>query len=169
MMNKRELELYIHIPFCARKCAYCDFLSFAVPESTYRDYMDKLIEEIYGQSLCFPDSCVISIFLGGGTPSLLPADLIGELFAVLYGCFTIAEDAEITIEANPGTLTMEKLEAATQPHSFIRIHKGYLVNYRCIQRISAATVTLLDGTQLPIGRSKAAEVKSKYLSILGET
>ena len=110
MMNKRELELYIHIPFCARKCAYCDFLSFAVPESTYRDYMDKLIEEIYGQSLCFPDSCVISIFLGGGTPSLLPADLIGELFAVLYGCFTIAEDAEITIEANPGTLTMEKLE-----------------------------------------------------------
>ena len=90
MMNKRELELYIHIPFCARKCAYCDFLSFAVPESTYRDYMDKLIEEIYGQSLCFPDSCVISIFLGGGTPSLLPADLIGELFAVLYGCFTAA-------------------------------------------------------------------------------
>lgn len=110
MMNKRELELYIHIPFCARKCAYCDFLSFAVPESTYRDYMDKLIEEIYGQSLCFPDSCVVSIFLGGGTPSLLPADLIGELFAVLHGCFTIAGDAEITIEANPGTLTMEKLE-----------------------------------------------------------
>lgn len=66
-------------------------------------------------------------------------------------------------------MTMEKLEAATQAHSFIRIHKGYLVNYRCIQRISAATVTLLDGTQLPIGRSKAAEVKSKYLSILGET
>ena len=66
-------------------------------------------------------------------------------------------------------MTMEKLEAATQPHSFIRIHKGYLVNYRCIQRISASAVTLLDGTQLPIGRSKAAEVKSKYLSILGES
>ncbi|MCI8268358.1 MAG: radical SAM family heme chaperone HemW [Lachnospiraceae bacterium] len=110
MMNKRELELYIHIPFCARKCAYCDFLSFAVPESTYRDYMDKLIEEIYGQSPCFPDSCVTSIFLGGGTPSLMPAELIGELFAVLHSCFRIAEDAEITIEANPGTLTMEKLE-----------------------------------------------------------
>lgn len=64
-------------------------------------------------------------------------------------------------------MTMEKLEAATRPHDFIRIHKGYLVNYRFIQRISATTVTLLDGTQLPIGRSKAAEVKSKYLSILG--
>ena len=64
-------------------------------------------------------------------------------------------------------MTMEKLEAATRLYDFIRIHKGYLVNYRYIQRISAASVTLLDGTQLPIGRSKAAEVKSKYLSILG--
>ena len=66
-------------------------------------------------------------------------------------------------------MTMDKLEEATRTHSFIRIHKGYLVNYRCIQRISASAVTLLDGTQLPIGRSKAAEVKSKYLSILGES
>ena len=64
-------------------------------------------------------------------------------------------------------MTMEKLEEVTQPYNFIRIHKGYLVNYRCIQRISATAVTLQDGTQLPIGRSKAAEVKSKYLSILG--
>lgn len=64
-------------------------------------------------------------------------------------------------------MTMEKLEAVTRPHNFIRIHKGYLVNYRCIQRISATAVTLQDGTQLPIGRSKAAEVKSKYLSVLG--
>lgn len=110
MMNKRPLELYIHIPFCARKCAYCDFLSFAVPERVYRDYMDKLIEEIYGQGLCFSEWCVTSIFLGGGTPSILPPKFIEELFAVLYECFAIAEDAEITIEANPGTLTMEKLE-----------------------------------------------------------
>lgn len=65
-------------------------------------------------------------------------------------------------------MTMEKLEAVTRSHNFIRIHKGYLVNYRCIQRISSSAVTLLDGTQLPVGRSKAAEVKSKYLSILGE-
>ena len=72
--------------------------------------MDKLIEEIYGQSLCFSDWNVTSIFLGGGTPSLLPPKFIEELFAVLYGCFSIEEDAEITIEANPGTLTMEKLE-----------------------------------------------------------
>ncbi len=110
MMNKRELELYIHIPFCARKCAYCDFLSFAVPERTYRDYMDKLIEEIYGQSRCFLDSYVTSIFVGGGTPSILPPELVEELFAVIHECFSVAENAEITIESNPGTLTMEKLE-----------------------------------------------------------
>ncbi|MCI8659674.1 MAG: oxygen-independent coproporphyrinogen III oxidase [Lachnospiraceae bacterium] len=110
MMNKRELELYIHIPFCARKCSYCDFLSFAAPERVYREYMDKLIEEICGQSRCFGDSLVTTIFLGGGTPSLLSPELVGELFAMLYQCFDVAENAEITIEANPGTLTMEKLE-----------------------------------------------------------
>ena len=78
-MNKRELELYIHIPFCARKCAYCDFLSFAAPERVYRDYMDKLMEEICGQGPNFQEYRVSTIFVGGGTPSLLPADLIMEL------------------------------------------------------------------------------------------
>lgn len=110
MMNKRELELYIHIPFCARKCAYCDFLSFAAPVRIYREYVDKLIEEIYGQSENFRDYQVSTIFLGGGTPSILPAEIMEELLSVLWECFDIAEGAEITIEANPGTLTMEKLE-----------------------------------------------------------
>lgn len=110
MMNKRELELYIHIPFCAKKCAYCDFLSFAAPVRIYREYVDKLIEEIYGQSENFRDYQVSTIFLGGGTPSILPAEIMEELLSVLWECFDIAEDAEITIEANPGTLTMEKLE-----------------------------------------------------------
>ena len=64
-------------------------------------------------------------------------------------------------------MTMEKLDAVTQEHGFIRIHKGYLVNSAHIQRIGVNTVTLVDGTELPIGRSKAHEVKSKYLSLLG--
>ena len=113
-MNKRELELYIHIPFCARKCAYCDFLSFAAPERVYRDYMDKLMEEICGQGPNFQEYRVSTIFVGGGTPSLLPADLIMELFATLHENFDISLDAEITMEANPGTLTMEKLEVYRQ-------------------------------------------------------
>lgn len=110
MMSKRELELYIHIPFCAKKCAYCDFLSFAAPVRIYREYVDKLIEEIYGQSDNFQDYQVSTIFIGGGTPSILPSELMGELLGVVWECFDIAEGAEITIEANPGTLTMEKLE-----------------------------------------------------------
>lgn len=110
MMNKRELELYIHIPFCARKCAYCDFTSFAAPVRIYREYVDKLIEEIYGQCGNFQDYQVSTIFIGGGTPSILPSDLFGELLGVIWECFDIADGAEITVEANPGTLTMEKLE-----------------------------------------------------------
>lgn len=113
-MNKKELELYIHIPFCARKCAYCDFLSFAAPERAYQIYVDKLIEEIYGQSENFAGYRVTTVFVGGGTPSILPAQLMEELFAALYECFDIAEGAEITVEANPGTLTMEKLESYLQ-------------------------------------------------------
>lgn len=113
-MKRQEMELYIHIPFCARKCAYCDFLSFAAPERVWRDYINQLIEEIYGQSACFQDRVVTTIFLGGGTPSILPAELIGQLFAALQECFVIDEKAEITIEANPGTLTMEKLEVYRQ-------------------------------------------------------
>lgn len=111
---KTELELYIHIPFCARKCAYCDFLSYVAPERAHRAYMEKLIEEIHGQGADFQDYRVVSIFVGGGTPSILPAELIEQMFAALYECFDIAEDAEITIEANPGTLTMEKLETYIQ-------------------------------------------------------
>ena len=110
MMNKPELELYLHIPFCARKCAYCDFLSFAVPERAYYVYVEKLIEELHSQSRVFGEYQVTSVFIGGGTPSLLPAELMEGLLGVLQGCFTILPEAEITIEANPGTLTMEKLE-----------------------------------------------------------
>lgn len=113
-MNKRELELYIHIPFCARKCSYCDFLSFAAPERAYREYVDKLIEEICGQSENFAGYRVTTIFVGGGTPSILPAWLMEAVFAALHEYFDIAEDAEITLEANPGTLTMEKLETYLQ-------------------------------------------------------
>lgn len=111
MMNKRELELYVHIPFCASKCAYCDFLSFAAPEQMYRKYMDKLIEEIYGQSAAFSKYRVTTVFVGGGTPSILPPYLMEKMFEALFLCFDIAEGAEITVEANPGTLTVEKLKA----------------------------------------------------------
>ena len=65
-------------------------------------------------------------------------------------------------------MTMERLEQMTEPYGFIRVHKGYLVNYLYIQRISTGEVTLLDGTEIPIGRSKVGEVKVKYLTLIGK-
>lgn len=65
-------------------------------------------------------------------------------------------------------MTMSKLEQMTEPHGYIRIHKGYLVNYQYIQRMDSSQLTLQDGTKLPIGRSKAGEVRMKYLSIIGQ-
>ena len=65
-------------------------------------------------------------------------------------------------------MTMERLEQMTAPYGFIRVHKGYLVNYIYIQRVSSAEVTLVDGTEIPIGRSKVGEVKVKYLTLIGK-
>lgn len=65
-------------------------------------------------------------------------------------------------------MTMERLEQMTAPYGFIRVHKGYLVNYLFIQRVSTGEVTLIDGTEIPIGRSKVGEVKVKYLTLIGK-
>ena len=110
--NKKELELYIHIPFCVKKCAYCDFLSGPQDEETIEKYVESLLDEIHahGSNVELAASYeVTSIFLGGGTPSVLSASQIEQVFVALRGNFEITEDTEITIEANPGTVTREKL------------------------------------------------------------
>jgi len=108
---RRPLEVYIHIPFCAKKCGYCDFLSGPAPVSVQGHYVEQLIEEISYQSAHYPGYKVISVFLGGGTPSLLLPKQVLEIMEHVRAHFELAEDAEVTIEANPGTVTMEKLEA----------------------------------------------------------
>lgn len=110
MENRKELELYVHIPFCERKCAYCDFLSFPRGREVQRQYVNKLIEEIRAAGGDFRDTEVPSVFVGGGTPSVLEASWMEDIFACLRENFQIREDAEISIEANPGTVTKEKLE-----------------------------------------------------------
>ncbi len=107
---RRPLELYVHIPFCARKCAYCDFLSGPAPLGVQRQYVEQLIEEITCQSAHYPGYKVTSVYLGGGTPSLLEGRMTWEIMDRLKACFDLAEEAEVTVEANPGTLTVEKLE-----------------------------------------------------------
>ena len=109
---KKELELYIHIPFCVKKCAYCDFLSGPQDEETIEEYVISLLEEIQAHGLkkeFVSNYEVTSIFIGGGTPSVLASSQIKQVMQTLYDVFHIKQDAEITIEANPGTVTREKL------------------------------------------------------------
>ncbi|MGI5945801.1 MAG: radical SAM family heme chaperone HemW [Lachnospiraceae bacterium] len=111
MMNKKKpLELYVHIPFCARKCLYCDFLSFRALASVQEDYIRQLLDEIQAASLASEEYQVTTIFIGGGTPSILEAGLIRAVVETIRLYFDIAPDAEITIEANPGTLNAHKLD-----------------------------------------------------------
>ena len=106
---KKELGLYLHIPFCVRKCAYCDFLSFPAEEEVRKRYVNCLIEEIRQFDLA-EDYVAATIFFGGGTPSLLEGSEIRRIMNTIRERFSdIREDAEITIECNPGTLTEEKL------------------------------------------------------------
>ena len=109
MMNKKNLELYIHIPFCVRKCDYCDFLSFPGSEQMQREYVKKLLEEIEYRSARAEEYQVVSVFIGGGTPSILKAEEIAALLLALKENFDLLPDAEITMEMNPGTVTEEGL------------------------------------------------------------
>lgn len=108
-MNRKDnsFELYIHIPFCVRKCAYCDFLSAPGSEEAKASYTKALLREI--EAVKTEKREVSSIFVGGGTPSALSPSLMGDIFEKIHESFSVAQDAEITIEANPGTLSKEKL------------------------------------------------------------
>ncbi|MCX4323257.1 MAG: radical SAM family heme chaperone HemW [Lachnospiraceae bacterium] len=105
----KNLSIYIHIPFCVRKCLYCDFLSAPAHDGETEYYVNLLLREIEEQSIFYGDHRVVSIFLGGGTPSLLPAGETGRILERVRDRFAVVEDAEITIECNPGTVTAEKL------------------------------------------------------------
>lgn len=103
------LELYVHIPFCVKKCDYCDFLSGPGDKRRQETYGRALLEEIKSLPPA-PAYEVVSLFFGGGTPSLVDARLIAELLSNLKAKFLFSPEAEISLEANPGTLTKEKLE-----------------------------------------------------------
>ena len=104
-----NLELYLHIPFCVRKCAYCDFLSHTPEKGEIEAYVKALKEEIASYENVF-DSCQVStIFFGGGTPSLLTAEQMKEILDGVRTYFRLEDTAEITMELNPGTATRENL------------------------------------------------------------
>ena len=108
-MADESLELYVHIPFCVRKCEYCDFLSAPAGADTQQEYVRNLLLEIAQKGVHCTDYEVITIFFGGGTPSILKAGWIADILDAIHRNFKVRKDAEITIECNPGTLTFEKL------------------------------------------------------------
>lgn len=107
---KKKLGLYIHIPFCEKKCKYCDFLSFKSDTIYHTEYVKKLILEIRARSKFYQDYKVNTIFIGGGTPSVLSGLSILNIMSAIYENFVVDAKAEISIEANPGNLDLEKLE-----------------------------------------------------------
>ena len=110
MKNNRRipLELYVHIPFCVRKCQYCDFLSGPSDEETKDRYIEALLKEIRAAEHT-EDYEIVSVFIGGGTPSALKAEAIASIMRTLQEQFFFCEDAEVTIEANRVTVDLEKL------------------------------------------------------------
>lgn len=108
-MKTKKIELYIHIPFCKSKCRYCDFCSFRADEETIQAYLGKLREELifWGKKLAQKE--VKTVFIGGGTPSYLKKRDIAMICETVWKHFHVCKDAEITIEANPGTVDLKKL------------------------------------------------------------
>lgn len=108
-MQKQEMELYFHIPFCMRKCFYCDFLSAPADADTQRAYMEALLQETAGREAEGRGREVRSIFIGGGTPSLPNARWMEALLDTVRQHYRLVPDAEITIECNPGTVDEGRL------------------------------------------------------------
>ena len=133
---KKELELYIHIPFCVKKCDYCDFFSRVASDEEKDSYVEALLAEVRATEVA-SEYEVVSIFFGGGTPSILSVAPINAIISAIKERFVITTDAEITIECNPGTVDKEKL-------------KGYK---NCgINRLSFGLQSIDDDELLSLGR-----------------
>lgn len=137
----QPISIYIHIPFCVRKCAYCDFTSFPGRGAQMEAYLSAVCREMRAQAAFFGRRPVRTVFLGGGTPTLMSGDQARRLLDALRMCFDVAPDAEITMEGNPGTVTAQSLAA-----------------YRAagVNRLSLGVQSLDDGMLAAIGRIHTA-------------
>ena len=105
----KPLALYLHVPFCRSKCAYCDFASYPGREDRMEDYVDALLGELRSWREALAEHEVRTVFIGGGTPSLLSGESLSRIMDGVRTCARVAADAEITMEANPGTLEAARL------------------------------------------------------------
>lgn len=111
MINKKDrkkIGLYIHIPFCERKCNYCDFYSMVKSEGLEENYVNALINEICAYSNLLADRVVDTLFIGGGTPSYLEVSNLEKIMKTIYENYAVSDNCEITMEANPNSFTVDK-------------------------------------------------------------
>lgn len=115
----KNIGIYVHIPFCKRKCQYCDFVSFEDKEEMFKDYFNCIKMEIEEKSKEYKTEeingikqniGVNTIYIGGGTPSFVDEKYIEEIIKTIKANFKVLKNAEITIEVNPGTVNEEKLK-----------------------------------------------------------
>lgn len=119
----KESAIYVHIPFCDHKCIYCDFYSI-VTKDNVSSYLGALTKEIIGYSADHSSGRIYkSIFFGGGTPSLMEPDYLKDIITCIKNYYNVSEDAEITIETNPGTVDKDKLSKFVEA-GFNRISIG---------------------------------------------
>ncbi len=116
----RDIALYLHFPFCRRKCRYCSFVSYENRESDIPAYLNAIKREIVGYTGA---GRICSIYFGGGTPSLLTAGQIGDVLTNIHSIFTVSRTVEITIEANPGTVDLTFL-TEIRKHGVNRLSLG---------------------------------------------
>lgn len=146
----KNTGIYIHIPFCIRKCAYCDFFSFSADRDLKRHYADAVIQELEAWANHFPENDIDTVYIGGGTPSVMdPEDLVRILCAV-RNRFRVRADAEITMEMNPGTVT-EKTAFLIRP---------------LINRVSLGIQSFHDPELKILGRIHSADEAVEAVSIL---
>ena len=111
----KTLGLYIHIPFCKKKCDYCDFVSFSGKDQSIEFYFKALKLEIEKSSIEAKDYFIDTIYFGGGTPSYIESKYLIDILNVIKENYNILQNAEITIEVNPGSVTEEKLKSFLSP------------------------------------------------------
>lgn len=115
LLSNPPLSLYVHMPWCVRKCPYCDFNSHQVPdELSFADYIDVLIADLENDLPMVWGRVVQSIYFGGGTPSLFPADQVDRFLSAARARLDLRPDVEITLEANPGTIERDSFSAYAQ-------------------------------------------------------
>ena len=152
--------IYVHVPFCKSKCTYCDFASYPKEIGKTESYFACLYREIKGQGLKLKDKTFDTVYIGGGTPSIVPANYIAGAIKQIKNCFNLAENPEITIELNPGTVDEDKIKtykAAGVNRFSVGLQTGYDDQLKRLNRVHTAKDFLLCAKMLK-GENVSADI-----------